>query len=216
MPVKIDLHVHTCYSYDSLVTREDLLFYARRCGLDGVAVTDHDRLDSAMKMARELPIPILPGMEVTSRDGHIVALAVQRPVPKGLSAEETVEKIHEYGGIAVACHPTAFFRGSLREHVSSKFDAVEVINSSAFPFRYCVKKSMQVASRLGLPKVAGSDAHSGPEVGCAYSLIESDADVASVLEAIRKGLCTPRGGPVPFWVRLNRELAGFRRSRARF
>ena len=104
LQLKIDLHVHTHYSYDSVITPQDLIFYSKKRGLDGVAVTDHDRLDSALKLAKETSLFIIPGMEIESANGHIVGLNLKEAVPKGLSVDETVDRIHEAGGIAVASH----------------------------------------------------------------------------------------------------------------
>ncbi|MGA9388084.1 MAG: PHP domain-containing protein [Candidatus Bathyarchaeia archaeon] len=206
MKIKIDLHVHTCYSYDSLITPKELVFYAKKFGLDGVAITDHDRLDSALKIARDTEFFIIPGMEISSSNGHIVALNVQEPIPKRLSADETADKIHNAGGLAVACHPIALFKGSLGKHTSSRFDAVEVINASAFPFRFSVKRSKQLASSLGIPEVGGTDAHYGPEIGCAYTLVDSELKVDQALKAIGKGMCQPFGKAIPWKLRLKKEF----------
>ncbi len=206
MKIKIDLHVHTCYSYDSLITPKELVFYAKKFGLDGVAITDHDRLDSALKIARDTEFFIIPGMEISSSNGHIVALNVQEPIPKGLNADETADKIHNAGGLAVACHPIALFKGSLGKHTSSRFDAVEVINASAFPFRFSVKRSKKLASSLGIPEVGGTDAHYGPEIGCAYTLVDSELKVDQALKAIGKGMCQPFGKAIPWKLRLKKEF----------
>jgi predicted metal-dependent phosphoesterase TrpH len=204
--VKIDLHVHTHHSYDSLITPEELVYYARRRGLDAVAVTDHDRVDGALKIAKETDFLVVPGIEVSSLNGHILGLNVQETIPRRLGVDETVDRIHEVGGIAVACHPTAFFKESLAKHTNSKFDAVEVINASAFPFNYSVKHSQRLASRLGLSRVAGSDAHYGPEIGCAYTFVDADLGADEIAKAIRKGLCQPFGRAIPPTTRLRREL----------
>src|SRR3989304_4103846 len=124
MQVKADLHVHTVYSSDSLITLEELVFYAKKRGLTAVAVTDHDRVDGALKIARETDFLIIPGIEVSSRNGHVVGLNLQEPVPKGLSVDETVDRIHEAGGLAVAFFPFALFKGRLGKHGSGKVDAV--------------------------------------------------------------------------------------------
>ena len=211
MQLKIDLHVHTVYSYDSLITPKELVQYTKRRQLDGVAITDHNRLDSALKIARETDLLIVPGMEIESLNGHIVALGVREAVPKGLDANETVDRIHGAGGIAVACHPVTFFKGSLGRYTNSKFDAVEVINSSAFPFNRSVKHAQLLASQLGLARVAGSDAHYGPEIGCAHTVIEAEMEVEKIVEAIRKGSCRPFGNAIPLTIRLKRELLGIRR-----
>lgn len=196
--------MHSYYSTDSSITREDLVFYAKRCGLDGVAVTDHDRLDGALKMARETDFLIIPGIEVISSDGHVVALNVQESIPRGLTANETVDKIHESGGIAIACHPVGLFKGGLGRLTSSKFDAVEVINSSAIPFNYTARQNERIASHIKKPRVAGSDAHYGPEIGCAYTLIDAELTADEVIKAISKGLCQPFGRAIPLTLRLTR------------
>ena len=211
MPLKIDLHVHTHYSYDSLITPEELVFYAKKHGLDSVAVTDHDRIDSALKIAKETDFPIIPGMEISSLNGHILALNIEELIPKKLSADESVDKIHEAGGIAVACHPITFFKESLGNKTNSKFDAVEVINASAFPFNYSVKNSRKMASRLGIAQVAGSDAHYGPEIGCAYTLVDAELGVDEIIKAISKGLCQPFGRAIPLTTRLKREILSLKR-----
>jgi len=201
------MHVHTCYSVDSLITPEELVFYAKKRGLDGVAITDHDRLDGALKIAAETDFLIIPGIEISSSDGHVVALNVTERVSGKLSASETVNRIHDAGGIAVACHPIGLFKGSLGKHTNSSFDAVEVINSSAIPFSYAVKQSMKIASRLGKPRLAGSDAHYGPEIGCAYTVVNAEPDVDDVIKAISEGQCQPFGRSIPLAIRLKRIIA---------
>jgi predicted metal-dependent phosphoesterase TrpH len=210
--LKIDLHVHTCYSHDSLITPEDLIFYAKKRGLDGVAVTDHDRIDSALKIARETDFLIIPGIEISSLNGHIVGLNVHEAIPPKLDADETVDRIHKAGGLAVACHPVTFFKESIGKHTSSKFDAVEVINASAIPFHYSVKRGEKLASQLRKAKIAGSDAHYGPEIGCAYTLVDAELEPEQVIEALSKGLCQPFGKAVPLGMRLKREYFSLKKK----
>jgi predicted metal-dependent phosphoesterase TrpH len=205
LKLKIDLHVHTIFSADSSITPKQLVHYARKRGLDGVAVTDHDRLDSALKICRETDFLILPGMEISSADGHIVALNVQEKIPKGLGSEETVERIHQAAGLAVACHPIAFLKGSLGNHATSDFDAIEVINSSSLPFRYSQRRAEELASRLGIARVAGTDAHFALEIGCAYTRIDAEPNVEDIVNAIRNSRCEPCGGAIPLPLRLRRE-----------
>jgi predicted metal-dependent phosphoesterase TrpH len=207
LPIKLDLHVHTHYSNDSLITPKELIYYARHRGLDGVAVTDHDRLDGALKIAKEVNLLVVPGIEVSSSEGHIVGLNIQEAIPSGLDVDDTIDRIHQAGGIAVACHPVTLFKGSLGRHVTSEFDAIEVVNSSAFPFKYSVRHSKQLASKTGIrSQVAGSDAHYGPEIGCAYTLLDADTAVDAAVDAIRRGLCQPFGKAIPLATRLKREF----------
>jgi len=219
MTVKItaDLHVHTTYSKDSLITPKDLLFYAKKRGLNACAVTDHDFLEGAYKIAKETDFLIIPGMEVSSADGHIVALNVAESIPKGLSAVETVKRIHKAGGVAIACHPYVYFKGCLREHVCSDFDAIEVINARAFPFGVSVKKAKEAAQRFNLSQVAGTDAHYPPQIGYGYTEIEArDATVEAVAEAIVAGRCSPHGHSVPAFLNIAQQVARLKRMTKKF
>jgi predicted metal-dependent phosphoesterase TrpH len=174
--------------------------------LDAVAITDHDRIDGALKIAKEADFPIIPGIEISSLSGHVVGLNLHESIPEKLSASETVDKIHEKGGLAVACHPVAFMKGSVGKNANARFDAVEVINASAIPFSYSVKYGEKIASRLGIARVAGSDAHYGPEIGCAYTLIDAELQVEEIMKALSKGLCQPFGRAIPLTTRLRREF----------
>ncbi len=212
MTVKADLHVHTIYSADSLITPKDLVFYAKRRGLTAVAITDHDTIEGSLRIARETKdFLVIPGIEVSSQHGHIVGLNVHSVVPKRLSAEETIDRIHAQGGIAIACHPFAFFKGSLGKNVSAKFDAIESINARAFPFHHSNRKAEEAAEKLGLSQVAGTDAHYGPQIGCGYTVIDAEPNVESIAEAIRAGRCKPFGEQVPVLVNLEMTIQRLKR-----
>ncbi|MEM3673778.1 MAG: CehA/McbA family metallohydrolase [Candidatus Bathyarchaeia archaeon] len=211
LQVKIDLHVHTHYSYDAIIKPEELVFYVKKCGLDGIAITDHDTIEGAIKMAGTTDCLVIPGIEVTSLDGHVIGLNIEEQIPPKLSVAETVDRIHEAGGIAVACHPSAFFKESLGKHTNAKFDAVEVINSSSIPFNRSVKRSQKITSILGVVKVAGSDAHYGPEIGCAYTVVDAELDTDKIVKAISKGLCEPFGNAIPLGTRLKREFLSLKK-----
>ena len=204
--ISIDLHVHTVYSHDSLITTKLLVSWARKSGLTGVAITDHDCVEGALKATRETDYLVIPGIEVSSRDGHVIGLNVREVVPKGLSAEETVDRIHEVGGLAIACHPFALFKGSLGRHASSKFDAIETINSSAFPFKYSVRKAEEIASEFNLPRVAGTDAHYAPAIGLAYTNVEAEPDIDEIMRAIENRRCHPCGVSVSLKLKLEKYL----------
>ena len=208
--LKIDLHVHTVYSPDSLITLEALVFWAKKRGLNAVAVTDHNRVEGALKFAGETDFLIIPGTEVNSSDGHIVALNVHEVIPRDSSAEETVERIHEAGGVAVACHPFAMLKGSLGKHANGKFDAVETINASASPFKRSVRKAEELAERLKLPRVAGTDAHYAPAIGYAYTVVDAELNADAVVKAIAAGRCQPFGEPVPFRLKLEKYYHYFK------
>jgi predicted metal-dependent phosphoesterase TrpH len=210
MPVNADLHVHSTYSSDSIITPKEVVLYAKKRGLNAVAVTDHNQVEGARKIARETDFLIIPGTEISSLDGHIVGLNVQEVIPKGLNADETVDRIHQQGGVAIACHPFVFFKGCVGKHVTKKFDAVETKNASSFPYKSASRKADALADRLGLPKVAGTDAHIGQAIGWAYTMVEAEPDAEAILKAIVAGRCQPFGEALPFSVRIQNQLRFFK------
>jgi hypothetical protein len=195
-----------------LTTPKELVFYAKKRGLNAVAVTDHNQIEGSLKIAKETDFLVIPGMEVTSEDGHIVALNLQELIPRGLSAQETVDKIHEAGGIAIAVHPYAWFKGSLGNHVQeAKFDAVETINASAFPFGRCKREAGKMAQMLNLPCVGGTDSHYGPTIGYGYTIIDCEPNVDAIAKAIVAGKCQPFGQPVSITLILERQFSLIKR-----
>ncbi|MBD3260444.1 MAG: PHP domain-containing protein, partial [Candidatus Altiarchaeales archaeon] len=105
-----DIHVHTNHS-DGSNSVEEVLDYANKIGLDGLVVTDHDVIEGSLKavdLAGDLTV--YPGIEVSSSDGHILGLNVSSVIPRDLSAAESVDLIHDAGGIAVAAHPYDRYR----------------------------------------------------------------------------------------------------------
>ncbi len=206
MHVKADLHVHSNYSTDSIINPKELVHYAQQRGLNAVAITDHNQVEGARKIARETDFLIIPGTEVSSLHGHIVGLNVQEAIPKGLPAIDTIERIRRAGGIAIACHPFALFKGSLGKHASKDFDAVETKNASALPYGNASRRAEEIADKLKLPKVAGTDAHIGQAIGYAYTVIEAEQNVEDVIRSIVKGHCQPFGGPIPISMRIQNAL----------
>jgi len=216
MQINVDLHVHSHYSKDSSITPKELIFYAKKRGLNAVAVADHNQIEGSLKIAKETDFLVIPAMEVSSADGHIVALNLQELIPRDLSAKETVDKIHKVGGIAIAVHPYAWFKGSLNSNVeTAKFDAIETINASAFPFGRCKSKATALAMRLNLPQVGGTDAHYAPTIGCGYTTIECEPKVDEIAKAIANGKCQALGQKVPLTLTLQRQYNIVRRRISR-
>jgi len=211
--IHADLHVHTTYSNDSFITPKDLIYYAKKNGLNAVAVTDHDYLAGAIKIAKEVKdFLVIPGMEVSSSEGHIVALNIKESIPRDLTAVKTIERIHKAGGVAIACHPYVYFKGCLRNAVCSAFDAIEVINARAFPFQSSVKKARAAAEKFKLSQVAGTDAHYGPQIGYSYtSITVEELTVEAVAKAIVYGHCQAHGRQVPIVLNLQQQVQRLKR-----
>jgi hypothetical protein len=176
----VDLHCHTARSFDSLSDPLKVVRTAASRGLTHLAITDHDRIDGALDVRDRGPegLTVIVGEEVRTRDGDIVALWIEHPLPPGLSARETIERIHEQGGLAGVPHPFDRFRGSAArdgEHrldpIASLVDYVEVFNARV-PYGGANARAAAFARDHALPGVAVSDAHTLMEIGVAYTALD--------------------------------------------
>ncbi len=132
MPLlKIDMHVHTVRSPDAHTKREDLPAIIKSKRLDGVAVTEHNVFDPpAFDDAL-----ILPGVEISSRDGHIIALGIREMIQPGLPADDTIQRIHEQDGVAIVPHPYDPVSKCVKlARLKTRPDAVETVNADALSF----------------------------------------------------------------------------------
>lgn len=214
MLLKIDFHVHTCYSDDCSTSLRDVILYSKKKGLDGVAITDHNTVEGALKLKEnsDNEIIIIPGIEVSTNAGHILGINVMTPIPRGLVVKETVEKIHEAGGISIAAHPYAIYKSGVKlsEKIASQgIDAIEVINSSVFPFFLLSRLSRKIAYRAKMPQTGGSDAHIPEIIGLAYTMIggvDVNSEIEEIIRAVKKGRSVPCGKHVPWKIRLRRIL----------
>lgn len=197
----IELHCHSHYSKGTKLLTEgipsprDIVRTAKMLGLGGVALTDHrvaTGWNEAEAEARKQGLLFIPGIEVSTQEGHVSGLGLTEFVPSGLSLEETVELIREQGGLAVANHPYDIKGDGVREGWE-KADAVEVFN--AINLDRLSNRKARLASR-GFPRVVGSDAHTLEMLGAATNQMDADS-VQGVLRAIRKGRVTHKARYVP-------------------
>ena len=212
-PLKIDLHVHTHYSDDAITTLGQVIRYAKEKRLDGVAVTAHDTILGARRLAKQKSFLVIPGIEVSSLHGHILGLNITEPVQPKLDMTQTVEQIRRLGGIAVIAHPSVVIKTGLGAKITSasRIDAVEVINASAFPCFLSTYLGRRIAHRLDLPQTAGTDAHYPEEIGSAYTIINADSNRDDVTEAIKQGKTQPFGKPISWIRRLDRGSEGLQK-----
>lgn len=174
-----DLHIHTLYSVDGTASPQTVLKYtAHHTDLDVIAITDHDEIRGALEaceIASQYAIDVIPGIEITSRDGHILALWVSENIPAGLSAAETIHRIGNQGGLAIIPHPMAKgARGlgwreicQLLHHpdLAQILVGLETYNAGLIFTRYTNRQAQWLASRLPVAQVANSDAHTPWMVG---------------------------------------------------
>ncbi len=194
--MRIDLHVHTTNSTDGLCTVEDAVASAMKKGLDGIAITDHNTIAGHRDIERlsKDGFVIIPGAEISSTHGHIVALGIRELIPRGLSPAETVERIKKQGGVAIAAHP---FSPLSRPRLAfmAKFDAVEGLNARAiFPSNQIARRYARINK---VPIVGGSDAHRCSDIGMAYTVIDCEPRVDSILSKIERGETSAVGQTLP-------------------
>lgn len=206
MGLKIDFHVHSCYSKDSSITLEQVVCFAKKRGLDGVAVTDHNTVEGALKLKKTKKILVIPGIEVSTLQGHLLGINVTTPIPAKLTMEQSIQKIHEAGGVAIAAHPTAFYKSPATRKVKS-YDAIEVMNASSVPFSVLTRYSKKFAEELNLPQTGGSDSHYAPEIGAAYTVVDADPDIDEIVKAIIRGATFPVGKGISIKTRLKRSIS---------
>ena len=207
--VAIDPHVHSEGSYDGREPVELLLEHASEIGLDGVVVTDHDAIAESLRAAELAPdygLLGIPGVEVSTRHGHLLAIGVETRPERGRPLTETVERVRDLGGVAIVPHPFQRSRHGVRKRNLTDCDAIEVYNSMVFT-GYRNRRAKAFAATHEYPKVGASDAHYLPNVGRAYTEIRIDLDAAAldsetidgqaVVEALRTGATEIRGKRTP-------------------
>jgi predicted metal-dependent phosphoesterase TrpH len=189
--MKLDIHIHSSHSNDGSVSPLEILKHAKKINLNGIAITDHNEISGSLKLWKEFKsqkdFVVIPGLEVSSSEGHILALGVKEKIPRDLTPKETIEKITDLGGLAIASHPFRFWSGLGEENVKKgKFEAIEVINSRSIKKEN--RKSARLARELECGKTGGSDSHSIKHLGNAYTVLENPSwDMDEVLEESRKG-----------------------------
>lgn len=168
---------------------------ARKKGLDGIAITDHDNVYGWMYASKLVSdLLIIPGLEVTTKDGHLILLGIKNPPPKGSDAIDVSNYARREDGIVIVPHPNIPFIGVREEIIEvMRPDAIETGNAR-IPFNRMMEKNVRLAERLGLPQTGGSDTHIHTTVGDTYTVVEAEErPVDAVLDAIRGGKVRPVG-----------------------
>ncbi len=177
MIFKIDTHVHSEKSFDSLQSLKLIAAEAKKKGIDGVCICDHNipftdttEIDGVM---------IFGGIEVSTEYGHVLGLFIKEPIKPTRSFDEAVARIKNAGGIAVFAHPYEngkVLKSTLDrrlDDIAYMLDGIEVVNSRATQY---VKKAneyaLEGAKRNNKPRFAGSDSHMPPEIGSSYAELE--------------------------------------------
>lgn len=208
--MKIDLHIHTNFSWDGFSSPKEVVQAAIKKNIDCICITDHGKIEGAieaMKYAFDKNILIIPGIEVFSLFGDILGINVKKVIPDGLSAELTVKEIKKQGGIAIFPHPfwpSGNFKNN-KEKTLLLADGIEAFNANMFKF--VNKKALNFAKIYNLSFTAGSDAHKAKFVGRGYLEIPKDnLSEKEIIAEIKNKNGEIKGSPLNFWERIENSL----------
>lgn len=195
--IKIDFHVHTNASSDSLIKPRELAEKSKKTGIIP-AITDHDTLEGCKKM-REFGVDFIQGCEIRTLQGDLIGLFINEEIPKKLDVEETADRIREQGGLIYMPHMYDTTRKGCGGAYAALADIIEVFNGRCLGrFNDLAKET---AIRLKKPMAAGSDSHFLFEFGQTYTEIEyfDKDDPKQLLKALKKANIV--GKSAPFYVR---------------
>ncbi len=190
--VKVDMHMHSEHSPDSRMRTAVQARRIQEAGLDVACATDHNTIAGGLRLREAADgFRVIVGAEILSRDGEIVGLFLEKDVPRGLSAEETIARIRDQNGVVVVPHPFSrnrlnHIRHSALDRVRGLVDAVEVFNARE-AFTADNLRAAAYAAAHEIPGAVGSDSHRPPEVGAAWIEMDDFADRDGFVAALRGG-----------------------------
>ncbi len=195
---KADLHIHTTYSYDGTASLAAVLSRAKQVGLDVIAITDHDEIAGALKameLASAYGVELIPGIEITTADGDLLAFFITEKVDAGLSLVETVLRVRELGGVCVAPHPMAggmgmkslsamsIIKALKNPHVAKILIGIEAHNGTSID-RISNQSARLLAKQLPIAKVGNSDAHILSAIGLGATEFQGST-AADLIDALQ-------------------------------
>jgi predicted metal-dependent phosphoesterase TrpH len=191
--IRLDMHTHSEYSPDSRTPLKDQAAALAAAGIDVVCATDHNTIEGALRL-RELAAPdvrVIVGEEVSSRDGEIIGLFLETPVPRDLSGEETIARIRGQGGIVSVPHPFSrnrlyHIRRDALDRLWQQIDCMEIFNARE-AFAADNRRAEAYAKERSIPGAVGSDAHRLSEIGRAWIEVDDFNGRDDFVEALRGG-----------------------------
>ncbi len=189
--IKADLHVHSCYSPDCCTPLEVIVSRCCQSGINCLALADHNTIKGALKLKEMAPFQVIIAEEIMTTTGELMGLFLTEEIPRGLSAEETIARIKNQGGLVNIPHP--FGRWPLDNYkkltspeIMEQLDLIEVFNART-PFPNSSRKARELASKYGLPRGAGSDAHTASEIGKSYVEMPEFSNPEEFLVSLAQG-----------------------------
>jgi predicted metal-dependent phosphoesterase TrpH len=207
--LRLDLHVHSRHSPDSALTVEAIASRLAAVGLSGFALTDHNSVAGHPELgavwARFPQFVFVPGVEVSTVEGHLLAYGVSEAPPAQRPVAETIDWVRDHGGVPVLSHPFRFTHGVGRVVAeTAQVPTIETVNGHNSP--RANRKAADVARRRGLGGTGGSDVHELADLGRAYTEFpEGTTGIESILDALRAGRTSAGGLSLDFPGRVRLE-----------
>jgi predicted metal-dependent phosphoesterase TrpH len=205
---KADLHCHTNFSGithvlqipfpESVTPPEKMVDSAIKRNIDVLSITDHNEVKGAYRAKKytqqnKLELDVVIGEEITTSDGELLGLFIQDRIPPRKTVEESIDLIHEQGGLAVAPHPYSYYCPSLGDKIKElNLDGVEILNG--FHRDPYVNKLAEQHALASLGQVGGSDAHSTILLGMTYTEFAGKSG-EELYQCIKKRQTKPKGNP---------------------
>ncbi|MDQ2942387.1 MAG: PHP domain-containing protein [Candidatus Dormibacteraeota bacterium] len=197
--MRVDLHLHSHYSHDGQSSLEQLIQRCAECGLDRIALTDHNTVEGARLLAEMAPELAIVGEEAKTNEGEVIGLFITGRLPPFLPAEDVMELVHDMGGLTYIPHPLdrhrAHFRIERLVELADRIDIVETYNPWCEPAAN--QAAERLASDLGKVTATGSDAHAASELGRSWMEIDDYTSPRDFLEKLRyaRHVVTASSGP---------------------
>lgn len=205
--MKAELHAHSNHS-DGKDPVKKLLDAAVNKNLDLISITDHDTVNGSLEAeeivdSEHLPIIVLPGVEISTKEGHLLAFGVSQDFEKGLPMKDTAQLIRKEGGVSAVAHPFQIHRNGVfwLNRVVNAVDAVEVFNAK-FYIGFYNRIANHFAAKYHKSPIAGSDAHCSNAIGHGTTLLYNATDVETALHDILRGNTGIMGKRIPFIIQL--------------
>jgi predicted metal-dependent phosphoesterase TrpH len=193
--IDVELHSHSHYSRDSLNKLPDIVRACRAARIERIAITDHSQIRGALRAHDLAPDLVIVGEEVKTTQGDLLCLFIRELIPRGVTPEEAIARVHDQGGIIGAAHPLDSWRAGLgRENVArlrEQLDFLEVFNARTTE-PALNDQANALALELGLARSVGSDAHLLSEIGTCRVRMREYSSPQDFLAALREATLITR------------------------
>jgi len=185
--LRVDLHLHSHFSHDGQSSLQQLIDRARECGIDRLALTDHNTVEGALELARTAPSLAIVGEEAKTREGEVIGLFITGRLPPYLRPEEVMDLVHSMGGLVYIPHPLDQSRSHFRaERIVDLADGIDIVETyNPWCDAAANRAAAALAHDLGKVTATGSDAHSAEELGRSWMEMDEYSGAVDFLEKLR-------------------------------